>query len=138
MKRIFILLMGALPLMPVTAQTDNGKNAIEECQRLYADGKYSTALTVIKNIDTSLLDATARQEVELTKALVMFENNHLEGRSLILQYLADYPESAKKELLYCHIAESYYLSGNYGLACEWFEKSNMKRIAHEQRNRAKL
>ena len=138
MKRIFVLLMSALPLMPISAQTDNRKSAIEECQRLYADGKYATALTVIKNIDTSVLDATTRQEAELVKALVMFENNHLEGRSLILQYLADYPESAKKELLYCHVAESYYLSGNYGLACEWFEKSNMKRLAHEQRNRAKL
>ncbi|MBO7302137.1 MAG: tetratricopeptide repeat protein [Bacteroidaceae bacterium] len=138
MKRIIVLLMSALPLMPIAAQTENENNAIKECQRLYADGKYATALTVVKSIDFSKLDATTLQEAELTKALIMFENNHLEGRSLILQYLADYPETAKKELLGCHIAESYYYSGNYKLACEWFEKSNIKRLAHEQRNRAKL
>lgn len=138
MKRFFILLISALPLMPMTAQTNDVKNTIEECLQLYADGKYSTALTLIKTIDTSRLNATTRQEVELAKALVVFENNHLEGRALILQYLADYPESAKRELLNCHVAESYYFSGNYKLACEWFEKSNMRRLAHEQRNRAKL
>ena len=130
--------MSALPFMAATAQTDNDMKAIEESQRLYADGKYATALTTIKSIDISKLDATTRQEVELTKALIMFENNYLEGRALILQYLADYPESAKRGLLNCHVAESYYFSGNYKLACEWFEKSNMKRLTHEQRNRAKL
>ena len=138
MKRIFILLMSVLPLTTINAQTDNDKKAIEESQRLYADGKYATALTAIKTVNISELSTTARQEVELIKALIMFENNHLEGRALMLQYLADYPESAKRELLGCHIAESYYLSGNYELACKWFENSNMKRLAHEQRNRARL
>ena len=130
--------MSVLPLTTINAQTDNDKKAIEESQRLYADGKYATALTAIKTVNISKLSTTARQEVELIKALIMFENNHLEGRALMLQYLADYPESAKRELLGCHIAESYYLSGNYELACKWFENSNMKRLAHEQRNRARL
>lgn len=138
MKKSFFLLMFASFALTSTAQTDNKAYLIKECQRLQSDGKHATSLTLLKEIDTEGLDATTIQEIELLKAVATFEENHLEGRSLILQYLDDYPESSKKELLGCYIAESYYHSKEFRLACEWFEKSNSKRLAKEQGERAML
>ena len=138
MRRSIFLLMFASLTLTTIGQTDNREDLIKECHRLYNDGKYATALTLIKRIDTQGLEATAIQELELLEATATFEENYLEGRALILQYLDDYPESSKKELLGCYIAESYYHSKNFELACQWFDKSNIKRLTREQRERATL
>lgn len=138
MKRsIFLLLLVSLTMTTI-GQTDERENLIKECHRLYRDGKYGTALTLIKKINTDGLETTTVQELELLKAITTFEDNYLEGRALILQYLDDYPESSKKELLGCLVAESYYHSKDFELACKWFEKSNPKRLAREQQERASL
>ena len=121
-----------------TAQTDNKGKLIAECQRLYSDGEYSTALSVLEKIDTKGLDSEARQEYELLKALTVYENDVLEGRAMLFQYLADYPESAKRELLYNYIAQSYYHTGNYDQACNWFGQCNIKRLTPKQRDEATL
>ena len=117
MKRSIVLLLCALAGFTATAQTDNRERLIDECQRLYSDGEYATALSLIEKIDTRELDGESRQEAELLKALATYENNVLDGRAMMLQYLADYPESAKRELLNCYIAQSYYHTGNYDQAC---------------------
>ena len=121
-----------------TAQTNNKEKLIAECQRLYSDGEYSTALSVLEKIDTKGLDSEARQEFELLKALTVYENDVLEGRAMLFQYLADYPESAKRELLYNYIAQSYYHTGNYDQACNWFGQCNIKRLTPKQRDEATL
>ena len=113
MKRSIVLLLCASMGLAATAQTDNKAGLIDECQRLYSDGEYTTALSVLEKVDAKSLDSNTRQEYELLKALALYENDVLEGRSLMFQYLADYPESAKRELLYCYIAKSYYHTGNY-------------------------
>lgn len=124
--------------LTANAQADSRENILSECQRLHNDGKHAAALSLIEEIDRSGLEATKLQEIDLLKAVITFEENHLEGRGLMLQYLDDYPESSKKELLGCYIAESYYHSKDFGRACEWFEKSNTKRLAKEERERATL
>ena len=138
MKRSIFLLMLASLTLTTTGQTDNRSELIKESHRLCTDGKYGTALTLIERIDTEGLDATTMQELELLKAIATFEDNHLEGRALILQYLDDYPESSKRELLGCYIAESYYHSKDFELACKWFESNNIKRLPREQQERATL
>ena len=138
MRKNFILLVFASLALTATGQIEEKQALIKECQRLHSDGKHATALTLLKEIGTDGLDATTIQEMELLKATATFEENHLEGRALILQYLADYPESSKRDLLGCYIAESYYHSHDYKLACEWFEKSNIKRLERVQEERANL
>jgi TolA-binding protein len=105
---------------------------------LYSDGEYSTALTAIEEIDANRLNSKERQEYELLKALIVYENNILDGRALLFQYLADYPESAKREMLYCYIAKSYYHTGNYDQACSYFGECNFKRLTPRQRDEATL
>ena len=138
MKRSIVLLLCALAGFAATAQTGNKKGLIDECQRLYADGEYATALTVLEKIDTKGLGGEKLQEFKLLRALTVYENNVLEGRALLFQYLADYPESAKRELLYCYIAQSYYHTGNYDQACKWFGQCNMKRLTPAQRDKGTL
>ena len=138
MKRSIVLLLCATVGFMATAQTDNKGKLIAECQRLYSDGEYSTALSVLEKIDTKSLDSEARQEFELLKALTVYENDVLEGRAMLFQYLADYPESAKRELLYNYIAQSYYHTGNYDQACNWFGQCNIKRLTPKQRDEATL
>ena len=137
MKRYLAILTFATFTAAAVAQDNYGEKAIEECRRLYAGKEYTTALTLAKKIDTSLLDARTRQEMELIKALATFSCNALEGRALMLQYLADYP-SAKEPIINCYIAESYYYTNDFQRACEWFEKSDLSRIAPELRDRSKL
>ena len=138
MKRSIVLLLCAIAGFMATAQTDNRERLIDECQRLYSDGEYTTALSLIEKINTRGLDSESRQEAELLKALTTYENNVLDGRAMMLQYLADYPESAKRELLNCYIAQSYYHTGNYDQACNWFGQSDLKRLTPRQRDRATL
>ncbi len=138
MKRSIFLLMFASLSLAMTGQTDERSFLIKESHRLCADGKYGTALTLIEKINVEGLEPEMVQELELLKATATFEENYLEGRALILQYLADYPESSKKELLGCYVAESYYHSGDYALACKWFESNNIKRLPRIQQERASL
>ena len=138
MKRSIVLLLCATIGFTATAQTDNKTRLIDECQRLYSDGEYSTALTAIEEIDANRLNSKERQEYELLKALIVYENNILDGRALLFQYLADYPESAKREMLYCYIAKSYYHTGNYDQACSYFGECNFKRLTPRQRDEATL
>ncbi len=138
MKRSIVLLLCAIGGLMATAQTDNRERLIDECQRLYSDGEYSTALSVLEKIDTKELDNEAKQEFELLKALTIYENNALEGRAMMFQYLADYPESAKRELLHSYIAQSYYHTGNYEQACKWFGQCDTKRLTPKQREAATL
>lgn len=138
MKRSIVLLLCALAGFAATAQTGNKKGLIDECQRLYADGEYATALTELEKIDTKGLGGEKLQEFKLLRALTVYENNVLEGRAMLFQYLADYPESAKRELLYCYIAQSYYHTGNYDQACKWFGQCNMKRLTPAQRDKGTL
>ena len=91
MKRSIVLLLCASIGFAATAQTDNKARLIDECQRLYSDGEYTTALSVLEKIDAKSLDGSTRQEYELLKALTMYENDVLEGRGMMFQYLADYP-----------------------------------------------
>ena len=134
----YIIAMLFLPLgMTAAAQTNNGKALLSECQRLHSDGEHATALNMLRRIDMKSLDAGTRQEAELLLALVTFETNALEGRALLLQYIDDYP-TAKSGLLNCYIAESYYYTGNYDLACNWFAQGDMERLPQEQRDRARL
>ena len=138
MKRSIVLLLCAISGLVATAQTDNKMRLIDECQRLYSDGEYSTALSVLEKIDAKELDSEAKQEFELLKALTVYENNALEGRAMMFQYLADYPESAKRELLHSYIAQSYYHTGNYEQACKWFGQCDTKRLTPKQREAATL
>lgn len=138
MKRGFVLLLCATVCFGAAAQTDNRERLIDECQRLYSDGEYTTALSLLEEIDIKGLDKEMRQEVELLTALNTYENDVLQGRALMLQYLADYPESAKRELLACYIAQSYYHSGDYEQACEWFSQCDLKRLTPQQREAGTL
>ena len=138
MKRsIFFLLCASIGLV-ATAQNDNKERLIDECQRLYSDGEYSTALSLLEKLDKEKLDKEKKQEAELLIALNMYENNVLAGRALMLQYLADYPESAQRELLYCYIAQSYYHSGEYTKACNWFSQCDLKLLTPKQHDAATL
>lgn len=138
MKRSIFLLMFASLALTTIGQTYDRSYLIKESHRLCADGKYGTALSVLERIDTEGLEATEIQELELLKAIATFEDNHLEGRALILQYLDDYPESSKRELLGCYVAESYYHSKEFKMACKWFESNDIKRLPREQQERANL
>ena len=138
MKRSIVLLLCAMTGFMGTAQTDNKERLMDECQRLYSDGEYTTALTLLEKIDLTSLDRKERQEMELLKALTSYENDILEGRAMIFQYLNDYPESAKREMLYCYIAQSYYHTGNYDQACSWFTRCDIKRLSPGQREEATL
>lgn len=138
MKRSIVLLLCAFAGFTAVAQGNNRERLIDECQRLYSDGEYSTVLTVLEKIDTKGLDNEKLQEYELLKALTVYENNVLEGRAMLFQYLADYPESAKRELLHCYIAQSYYHTGDYEQACNWFGQCNTKRLTPRQRDKATL
>ena len=138
MKRsIFFLLCASIGFV-ATAQNDNRERLIDECQRLYSDGEYTTALSLLEKLDIKKLDKEKKQEAELLIALNTYENDVLAGRSLMLQYLADYPESAQRELLNCYIAQSYYHSGEYAKACNWFALCDLKALTPKQHDTAML
>ena len=64
-KSIFLLMFASLAFTAI-GQTDDRSYLIKESHRLYAEGKYGTALTLIEDIDTDGLEATTKQELELT------------------------------------------------------------------------
>ena len=63
-KSIFFLLCASMGLV-ATAQTINKENLIDECQRLYSDGEYTTALSLLERLDIEKLDKEKKQEAEL-------------------------------------------------------------------------
>ena len=138
MKKSIILLMIAAFGITASAQTVSPTGILGECQRLYSDGDYATAQTLIKRIDTEKLDAKTRQEAELLKALITAENDAAKGRELLLQYINRYPETAKEGLLGCHIAQTYFYTGDYKDACRWFSDCDMGRLTPQQRDKATL
>ena len=140
MKRNFILLLLVQLAFAATAQTASGpvraQEVIAECHRLHSDGEHATALTLVESIDTRTLDEKTTQEVALLRALITFENDHRKGKELLKQYMERYPNSSQMGVLECRIAQSLYLDGDYEGACTLFEKSNMKRLAKPERDRA--
>ena len=62
-KSIFFLLCASMGLV-ATAQTINKENLIDECQRLYSDGEYTTALSLLERLDIEKLDKEKKQEAE--------------------------------------------------------------------------
>lgn len=138
MKRsIFFLLCASIGIV-ATAQTFNKERLIDECQRLYSDGEFATALSLLEKLDTVKMDKEERQEAELLIALTTYENNAIAGQELMFDYLKKYPESTQRELLNCYIAQAYYHDGKYRKACDLFEKCNLENLTTKQRDAAKL
>lgn len=137
MKRYLALLTITSFISVATAQDVRIGEIMGECRRLYSEKAYQAVLTLTKKIDVGRLDARTRQELELMKALATFGSNALDGRALMLQYLADYP-TAKEPVLCNYIAESYYYANDFARACEWFEKGDLSRVSPELRDRSTL
>lgn len=130
--------MGLVAAAQTAGESGHAKKVIAECQRLHSDGEYSTALTLIGEIDPSRLDRKTRQEFELLRALATFENDHHKGKELLMQYMADYPNSSQKNVLGCYIAQSHYHDGDFEGACALFADSDMERLPMEVREKASL
>ena len=142
MIRFFSLLLLMVTAGIISAQntvsTEDNKWLMQEGQRLYTDGEYSTALNILNKIEKRKLTTSEVQAYELLLAKTTFGANHLEGRALLLQYLADYPESSRRDVIAALIAESYYYSHNFTIADEWFKKSDFDRLEPQERERAEL
>ena len=142
MKRFlsFLLLTataGIISAQTITSIEDN-RWLMQEGRRLYSDGEYGTALNILNKVERRNLTAAEEQEYKLLFARATFGANHLEGRALLLQYLADYPETSRRDVIAALIAESYYYSHNFALAEEWFGKSDFERLEPQERERAEL
>ena len=142
MKKFLAIAMFALTGIATQAQTTvnttgNGQ-LLNECRRLISDREYPAALSFIKNIDYRKLDNKERQESDYLCAIATFYVDPLKGRALMLQYLDDYPESAKRDILAAYIAETYYYSKRFDLAHNWFTKADLDRLSPEERERALL
>lgn len=142
MKKTLVLLL--LSAAGFTAQAgeaflpDGQTEIIKECIRLNDGKNYKAALMLIDKIDCNRLDERELQEVAYLRAVVTFEVNHADGRALILQYLDDYPETAKRALLSALVAESYYFSHDFERSLQWFDKADVQRLEPEERDRADL
>lgn len=130
--------MGLTATAQTAAETGYVEKVITECQRLHSDGEYKSALILIEKINTRDLDERTRQEYELQRALTTFENDHQKGRSLMMKYIADYPNTSQKELLNTYIALSHYLDGDFESACALFAEGDMSRLPKDERQRASL
>ncbi len=142
MRRLYFLLLTLAVTGNIFAQTgipaEGNKWFMQEGRRLYTDGEYTAALNILDKIEKQSLGTADRQEVELLQAKATCGTNHLEGRALLLQYLDDYPETSHRDIIAALIGESYYYSHNFGLACEWFKKSDFTRLEPQERERAEL
>lgn len=142
MKRILTIMLFAGTLSSTTAQTRinacGNEWLIQESRRLHADKEFPGVLNILSRIERSELSLQQLQEVDYALATATFEINPLEGRAMMLQYLSDYPESSKREILAALIAESYYYCDNYSQACNWFAKSNFERLSPDEREKAEL
>lgn len=139
-KKITALLLAGLSLT-ATAQTtsaDSNEWLLKETRRLMSEKEYPTTLTLLSRIEYSTLDARQRQETEYIRAVATFETNSLDGRALMLQYLSDYPETAKREILSAYIAESYYYSRNFDKAYDWFKGIDLGRLEAKENERTRL
>ena len=130
--------MGLTATAQTAAEAGYVGKVITECQRLHSDGEYRSALILIEKIDARNLDERTRQEYELQRALTTFENDHQKGRSLMMKYIADYPNTSQKELLNTYIALSHYLDGDFESACALFAEGDMSRLPKDERQRASL
>lgn len=138
-KSILILLMaGAATVLYAQTGSNSKEWIIKESRRLYTDGEYNTALNILDKIDTKSLSPTEKQEIELLRATATYATNHLEGRALLLQYLADHPETSRKDVITALIGESYYYSHNFDLANKWFKEADLSRLEIKDRERAEL
>lgn len=130
--------------MSLTAQAQTSTSAdsndwlLGEGRRLFADKEFSTAIDILGHVNYKELTPIEKQEYKYLTAVSEFAMDATNGRGLILQYLADYPESAKKDILASLIAESYYFDRKFDLAITWFEKSDFGRIDNDERERAQL
>lgn len=142
MKRIIGIMFAISLALTMQAQnnvfSDSKEWLFKEGRRLYADKEYATALTLINRLPRNEFSPTERQELDYMRAISTFETNSLEGRALMLQYLDDYPQSGKREILAIHIAESYYFEHNFAQAKKWFTGANFDRLSATERNRATL
>lgn len=142
MKKYLAIAVIALSGFTAQAQTNvtavGNERLLSESRRLISDKEYSAALLSLKNLDKQKLDRRERQESDYLYATATFYVNPLEGRALMLQYLEDYPESAKRDILAAYIAESYYYSKNFELAHKWFTGADLERLSPEEREQALL
>ena len=139
-KKITTLLLMSLGLT-ATAQTtaaDSNQWLLRETRRLMSEKEYPTTLTLLSRIEYSTLDSRERQEADYIRATATFQTNSLDGRALMLQYLTDYPESAKRPILAAYIAESYYYSRNFAQAYDWFKSADLERLEAKENERIRL
>lgn len=140
-KSIFFILLATATTM-LYAQGyisgDDPHRLINEGRRLYADGEYATALNILNKIETKSLGSAEKQEVEYLMASATFGTSHIEGRAQLLQHLADYPETSRRDIIAALIAESYYYSHNFELANKWFKEADFTRLDSYERERAEL
>lgn len=141
MRKLAILLLagfGIAAQAQTTIPTDGNGWLLKESRRLIGEKEYPTTLTLLSRIERTSLNAIERQEADYMRAIATFETNSLDGRALMLQYLADYPESSKKDILSAYIAESYYYSRNFGQALTWFKSCDTERLESKERERVLL
>ena len=136
MRKTILAIMLATATTAIYAQSND--NLLKESRRLYAEREYSALLGTIEKIDIKNLNTLERQEIELLRAKATFAADHLEGRALLLQYLADYPESTYRSTVAALIAESYYYAHNFELARKWFDETDFERLDTFERERAEL
>ena len=139
-KSIFFILL-AIATTILHAQSNTGDNIarlINEGRRLHAEGEYTTALNILSKIDTRALSSAEQQEIDFLRATATFGTGHMEGRAMLHQYLADYPETNRRDIISALIAESYYYSHNFELANKWFKEADFARLDTYERERAEL
>ena len=139
-KNILILLLAgaATALQAQNSIVNDNASLLKESKRLYTEGEYTTALTILDKIDTRAMAPAEQQEVELIRAKATYDTNHLEGRALLLQYLADYPETSYRDIVAALIGESYYYDHKFDLANKWFKEADFERMDRKERERAEL
>lgn len=142
MKKALLLIMlsglGFTAQASTDTQTDRQTALINECTRLHNGKDYKAALTLLDKIDDKKLSTTQRQEVAYLKATATFATDHKAGRALILQYLDEYPETQKREVLSALVAESYYYARDFEKALAWYDKADTDRLEPAERDRADL
>lgn len=142
MKKIIAIALVAGVGVIAQAQTSTSAESndwlLKESRRLHTDREYPTLLNILNRIDRSKLSRAELQEAEYMHATATFEIAPLEGRALIFQYLDNYPETGKSEILASLIAQSYYYAHNFEQACRWFKMSDFSRLPAEEHDRATL
>ena len=142
MKKTAVAILFAAFGVVLQAQTDVAAESkewlLQESRRLYSEKEYTTALTIIDKLQRNKLNNLERQEADYMRAVTLFEISPLEGRAQMFKYLDDYPESAKRDILAIYIAQSYYFTHRFDLACNWFKKADFDRLSPEECDKAQL